>query len=136
MAVGTTRPMIEWKQQGDLFTLARGWLREDRELRRQKEVGSGRIRGPKTDVSSWIIFEVQLHNDLLTFLAPHAPKERLTCRHVTPRHSLKSTTTAAAPVPLSSSRAAAVACHEQARRSCSVVRHFALVSFQSIFIAQ
>lgn len=49
----TPKPMIEWAPgSGDLFTVALGWLREDRELRRKKEAAKGRIRGPKGDVSS------------------------------------------------------------------------------------
>lgn len=45
--------MLEWADQGrteDLFRLALGWLREDRELRRVKERESGHVRGPKEDV--------------------------------------------------------------------------------------
>lgn len=51
--LGTTpKPMIEWKPgHEDLFKVALGWLREDRELRRVKEASRGRIRGPKNDVS-------------------------------------------------------------------------------------
>ncbi|GMK59120.1 hypothetical protein CspeluHIS016_0701350 [Cutaneotrichosporon spelunceum] len=46
----TPRPMREWSSSsGDLFTVALGWLREDRELRRKKEAARGRIRGPKGD---------------------------------------------------------------------------------------
>ena len=45
--------MLVWADTGkmeDLFGLALGWLREDRELRREKEKEAGRMRGPKEDV--------------------------------------------------------------------------------------
>ncbi|WWC63139.1 uncharacterized protein I303_105739 [Kwoniella dejecticola CBS 10117] len=56
MQLGSTpRGIITWPpadvpaSEQDLFSLALGWLREDRELRRVKEKEKGRIRGPKTD---------------------------------------------------------------------------------------
>ncbi|OCF76061.1 CCR4-NOT complex subunit CAF16 [Kwoniella mangroviensis CBS 8886] len=58
MQLGSTpRGIVSWppanvpESELDLFTLALGWLREDRELRRVKEKEKGRVRGPKTDVS-------------------------------------------------------------------------------------
>ncbi|CAK9782779.1 unnamed protein product [Cutaneotrichosporon oleaginosum] len=46
----TPKPTIEWGPgSGDLFNVALGWLREDRELRREKEAARGRVRGPKGD---------------------------------------------------------------------------------------
>ncbi|XAO25819.1 hypothetical protein I312_104649 [Cryptococcus bacillisporus CA1280] len=51
----TPRELIAWPPEGKgsqeetLFELALGWLREDRDLRRQKEKEKGRVRGPKTD---------------------------------------------------------------------------------------
>lgn len=53
----TPRDLVAWppeakeSQEETLFELALGWLREDRDLRRQKEKEKGRVRGPKTDVS-------------------------------------------------------------------------------------
>ncbi|WWC71717.1 uncharacterized protein I206_105675 [Kwoniella pini CBS 10737] len=56
MQLGSTpRGTMTWppsngpEPEQDLFNLALGWLREDRELRRVKEEAKGRIRGPKTD---------------------------------------------------------------------------------------
>lgn len=43
---------LEWnptKTRDDLFKIALEWIREDRELRREKEKKAGRMRGPKTD---------------------------------------------------------------------------------------
>nr|XP_019044541.1 CCR4-NOT complex subunit CAF16 [Kwoniella bestiolae CBS 10118]OCF23471.1 CCR4-NOT complex subunit CAF16 [Kwoniella bestiolae CBS 10118] len=58
MQLGSTpRGIVSWppanvpESELDLFNLALGWLREDRELRRVKEKEKGRVRGPKTDVS-------------------------------------------------------------------------------------
>lgn len=45
----TPRPMFKWTPgEQDLFQLALGWLREDRDVRRKHEAERGRIRGPKT----------------------------------------------------------------------------------------
>jgi len=44
----TPKPTLDWSPKDDLFTVALGWLREDRELRRAKEAAAGRVRGPKT----------------------------------------------------------------------------------------
>ncbi|EJT52066.1 ATP-dependent transporter [Trichosporon asahii var. asahii CBS 2479] len=45
----TPRPMFKWTPgQQDLFQLALGWLREDRDVRRKHEADRGRIRGPRT----------------------------------------------------------------------------------------
>ncbi|WWC90862.1 uncharacterized protein L201_005799 [Kwoniella dendrophila CBS 6074] len=56
MQLGSTpRGIVTWppanvpESDQDLFSLALGWLREDRELRRVKEKEKGRVRGPKTD---------------------------------------------------------------------------------------
>lgn len=49
---GTPSPMLVWNSSArheDLFSLALGWLREDRDLRRVKEREAGRVRGPKKD---------------------------------------------------------------------------------------
>ncbi|ORY35416.1 P-loop containing nucleoside triphosphate hydrolase protein [Naematelia encephala] len=52
LQLGTTpRPTLVWTSSTseDLFSLALSWLREDRELRREKEKAQGRVRGPRTD---------------------------------------------------------------------------------------
>jgi len=36
----------------DLFHLALGWLKEDKVVRKEREKVTGRIRGPKAEVSS------------------------------------------------------------------------------------
>lgn len=53
MQLGATpKGSLPWQAgKQDLFSLALQWLREDRELRREKEAAKGRIRGPKGDVS-------------------------------------------------------------------------------------
>ncbi|WWC93649.1 hypothetical protein V866_000484 [Kwoniella sp. B9012] len=63
MQLGSTpRGIVSWppanvpESELDLFTLALGWLREDRELRRIKEKEKGRVRGPKTDTKDRITF--------------------------------------------------------------------------------
>ncbi|OCF57384.1 CCR4-NOT complex subunit CAF16 [Kwoniella mangroviensis CBS 10435] len=63
MQLGSTpRGIVSWppanvpESELDLFTLALGWLREDRELRRVKEKEKGRVRGPKTDTKDRITF--------------------------------------------------------------------------------
>ncbi|WVQ68197.1 uncharacterized protein L199_006404 [Kwoniella botswanensis] len=63
MQLGSTpRGIVSWPPANvpvselDLFTLALGWLREDRELRRIKEKEKGRVRGPKTDTKDRITF--------------------------------------------------------------------------------
>lgn len=38
-------------QPKDLFHLALGWLREDKVVRKEHEKKTGRIRGPKAEVS-------------------------------------------------------------------------------------
>ena len=53
--------MLVWNSSArheDLFSLALGWLREDRDLRRVKEKEAGRVRGPKKDVTVLVIFDV------------------------------------------------------------------------------
>lgn len=47
----TPKPTIAWEAgKADLFTMALGWLREDRALRREKEAAAGRMRGPRDEV--------------------------------------------------------------------------------------
>ncbi|KAK8854895.1 hypothetical protein IAR55_003634 [Kwoniella newhampshirensis] len=59
---GTPRGMVAWPPAGnpsdklDLFSLALGWLREDKVLRKQKEESKGRVRGPKTDTKDRVTF--------------------------------------------------------------------------------
>ncbi|ODN78989.1 hypothetical protein L202_04500 [Cryptococcus amylolentus CBS 6039] len=61
---GTPRGLIPWPPlhadkdvgQEDLFTLALGWLREDRDLRREAEKAKGKVRGPKTDTKDRVAF--------------------------------------------------------------------------------
>ncbi|WVF72678.1 hypothetical protein IAT40_007496 [Kwoniella sp. CBS 6097] len=65
MQLGSTpRGLLVWPpaegkveaNEEDLFNMALGWLREDRELRREKEKAKGRIRGPKTDTKDRVTF--------------------------------------------------------------------------------
>ncbi|WVQ82024.1 hypothetical protein IAT38_004152 [Cryptococcus sp. DSM 104549] len=66
MQLGSTpRGLIPWPlsgsaegdvHEGDLFTLALGWLREDKVLRKKKEEAKGRVRGPKTDTKDRVTF--------------------------------------------------------------------------------
>ncbi|WVR07403.1 hypothetical protein IAU60_004444 [Kwoniella sp. DSM 27419] len=63
MQLGATpRGLLTWPpantkvEEEELFTMALGWLREDRELRRAKEQAKGRVRGPKTDTRDRVTF--------------------------------------------------------------------------------
>ena len=77
--------MLEWRDKGrteDLFLLALEWLREDRDLRREREKEAGRVRGPKVDVSAFSSSQLLLTN---------------VNRLETPRHSSRSTITPTSP---------------------------------------
>ena len=50
----TTGELHKWSpnaKQEDLYNLALGWTREDRDLRREQEKEKGRMRGPRLEVS-------------------------------------------------------------------------------------
>ena len=84
LQLGTTpRALYRWDPHArveDLFQLALGWIREDREVRRVREKERGRIRGPRPEASAEFF---RMWSGLVLMSR---------CRPKTPRRFLKSTT--------------------------------------------
>lgn len=77
-------PDADTAQAKDLFHLALGWLKEDKVLRKQHEKVTGRIRGPKPEVSPISFFHHTIGKRAFSLTPPRRP---------TQRPSLKSTIT-------------------------------------------
>lgn len=74
-------PAPESEGAKDLFNLALGWLKDDKVVRKEREKVTGRIRGPKAEVSS-----VSLNMDRESALMDsRLPTQRLSLRNTITR---------------------------------------------------